>query len=105
MIPWLSRTDEAVDELGPDPRVPLGQGGGPQQHHGPDGFRFDVGADGGGVRADQADLQVGPLVGADVAVGEGSEAGRQAVDGPVARDQSEWPRPCGALQGRRPRRR
>ena len=87
VMPALSRPTRPWTSCGPNPGVPLGQGGGPQQHHGPDGFRFNLVAHGGGVGADQTDLQGGALVRGDVAVGQGAEAGRQPVDGLLPADQ------------------
>ena len=83
----VEQADQTVDQLRSNPGISLGQGGGPQEHHGPDRLRFNLVAHGGGVGADQTDLQGGPLPGGDVPLGQGAKAGRQPVHGLFPADQ------------------
>ena len=64
-------------------RTPVWPGGErlqPQEHQRADHLALDPRAHAGGVRTDQAALQLGAQLGADVADGERAEAGGDAVD-------------------------
>ena len=81
--------------LEPDAGVAGGQGRQPQQHQRADDLVLDPRPGAGGVRPDQAALQLRALVGRDVAGGECAEAGRDAVDRDVGRGElvDAHPRP------------
>ncbi len=68
-------------DLGADAGVAGGDGLQAQEHQGAHDLALDAGAHAGGVRAHDVALELRPELVADVAGGEGAEAGGDAVDG------------------------
>ena len=83
----VEERDQAGNQVRPNAGETFGQGGGPDEDHGPHHLGFDLGPDRGGVRSHQPDLEGRPGLGLDVTVGQGTEAGRQPVHGPIPGDQ------------------
>ena len=76
--------EESARQVGPDARVPGGQGPGPQQEDGADGRVVEGRPGARGVRADDGTLQPGQVARADRRVGQRAEAGVDPVDGGVS---------------------
>ena len=68
-----------LDRADADPGVTAGEGAQPEQHQPADDLALDLGTGAGGVRADERALELLAQLGGDVPVGQGAEAGRDAV--------------------------
>jgi hypothetical protein len=97
----VQEVEEALDHRGPDARVPGGKGPGPEKHDGPDDLGVQKLPGPGGVASDQVPLEPVEVLGSDPDVGQGSEAGGDAVDGPFLADAAlhDVPRPLHAADG------
>ncbi len=76
----VEHVDVGLEHLGADTGAPGGERPGAQKHEGAHDLAFDGFADARGMRADEGLLPRAQF-GGDVALGEGSEPGRDTVDG------------------------